>query len=236
MIVLINKFTKNKNGMYTILLEDNSTVVVHEDIILKYDLLLKKKLDPTEKEKILKENLLYIAYDLSIKYISKKMRSKQEIRKYLEKKEVDINIIEETIKMLEKSKYISDETYASSYINDKVLLSNDGPNKIKRDLIAKDISKNVIDDKLKIFNNDIQLEKLRKISTKIISSNRNKSAYALKNKILEYLINLGYDTSLINSVLNENKIVENNDIVKREYEKVYNKLSKKYSEIGRAHV
>ena len=41
----IEKFSKNKDGMYLITLEDGNKIKIHEDLILKYELLLSKKLD-----------------------------------------------------------------------------------------------------------------------------------------------------------------------------------------------
>ena len=47
--------------------------------------------------------------------------------------------------------------------------------------------------------------------------------------LITYLVNLGYDKSVINSVLSTIEIKNNKDIAKKEYEKIYNKLSRKYS-------
>lgn len=50
----------------------------------------------------------------------------------------------------------------------------------------------------------------------------------LKRKIQAYLLNLGYSNTYINQALNGKKLVDE-DISKQEYQKLYNKLSKKYS-------
>ena len=227
--MLINKFSKQKNGMYKIQLEDGNSILAHEDIILKYDLLLKKNITQEDKEKIEEENLTYISYDLAIKYISKKMRTAKEIREYLENKKVDKTIIDHTITMLEKSNYIDERVYAKSFINDKINFTNDGPNKILRELIVKGIKEEIATDEILIYDKKQQLEKIEKISKKIVSTNRNKSAYLLKNKIINVLINLGYEKSLIISKINQMSLNDNPDIAKKEYEKIYKKLSKKYS-------
>ena len=49
----INKFVKKKNGMYSIFLEDGDVLVVHEDLILKYDLLLLKDMSLELLDKII---------------------------------------------------------------------------------------------------------------------------------------------------------------------------------------
>ncbi|MBO5376102.1 MAG: RecX family transcriptional regulator [Bacilli bacterium] len=225
----INKFTKKKNGMYDISFEGGRTITAHEDIILKYELLIKKELTEELEQKIEKENITYIAYDLAIKYITKKMRCKKELKEYLSSKEVDLKEIEKVIEILEKNGYLNEEIYVESFINDKIILSNDGPNKIRKELQTKGINTKTIEEKIVIFEKEQQIEKINKIITKIIKSNKNKSTYILKNKIIDYLSNLGYEKSLILDLLSNFELEDSKDLIKKEYDKIYKKLSKKYS-------
>lgn len=225
----ILKYEKKKNGMYQVFFDNDNNIDISEEIILKYNLLLKKDIDNSLIDKMLDENKIYIAYNLAIKYISIKMRSRKEIREYLSKKNIDYDSINEVIKILEKEKYLDDDSYAKAFVNDKMLLSNDGPNKIRSKLIELGINSNSINNALELFDYDLQKEKVTKMAKKLVEVNRNKSAALLKNKIITYLVNLGYDKSVINSVLSTIEIKNNKDIAKKEYEKIYNKLSRKYS-------
>ena len=225
----INKFIKKKNDMYNIILEDGRVLVAHQDLILKYDLLIKKNITDDIKNIIEEENLIYIAYNLALKYIANKMRTKKEIKEYLLKKEVDESIIKNVIEMLQKNNYIKDEIYVSAFINDKMNLSKDGPNKIVKELIDKGIDQNIVFSKIKMFNEKLQKERIIIIANKLIKKNKTKSSYFLKNKINDYLNNLGYEKSLINSVINSLNFIEDNSIAKKEYEKIYKRMSEKYS-------
>lgn len=225
----ILKYEKKKNGMYQVFFDNDNNIDISEEIILKYNLLLKKDIDNSLIDKMLDENKIYIAYNLAIKYISIKMRSRKEIREYLSKKNIDYDSINEVIKILEKEKYLDDDSYANAFVNDKMLLSNDGPNKIRSKLIELGINSSSINNALELFDYDLQKEKVTKMAKKLVEVNRNKSAALLKNKIITYLVNLGYDKSVINSVLSTIEIKNNKDIAKKEYEKIYNKLSRKYS-------
>jgi len=225
----ILKYEKKKNGMYQVFFDNDNNIDISEEIILKYNLLLKKDIDNSLIDKMLDENKIYIAYNLAIKYISIKMRSRKEIREYLSKKNIDYDSINEVIKILEKEKYLDDDSYAKAFVNDKMVLSNDGPNKIRSKLIELGINSNSINNALELFDYDLQKEKVTKMAKKLVEVNRNKSAALLKNKIITYLVNLGYDKSVINSVLSTVEIKNDKDIAKKEYEKIYNKLSRKYS-------
>ena len=72
------------------------------------------------------------------------MRSKKEIKDYLKRKEYDDIDIKNTISRLEKNNLINNKEYARAYIIDRINLSNDGPNKIKKDLIHEGIEEEII--------------------------------------------------------------------------------------------
>ena len=225
----ITKYEKKKNGMYCVFFDDGNNVDIHEEIILKYNLLVKKEASNSLIDKMLDENKVYIAYNLSIKYIAVKMRSRKEIREYLSKQNFDRSTIDEVIILLEKEKYLDDYMYANAFVNDRILLSNDGPYKIESKLKELGIREDAIFKSLSIFDNDLQVERITKLVNKYKNVNRNKSNFSLKNKISINLVNLGYDRSLINSVLSSSNFGDDSSIAKKEYEKIYKKLSKKYS-------
>ncbi len=104
----------------------------------------------------------------------------------------------------------------------------DGPNKIKKELSDNGIDNNTIEEVIEEYTKDIELERIEKIVNKQIKLNKNKGSNLLKKKINMYLINLGYNYDSINTILNSVKISDN-DLYKKEYDKLYNTLSKKYS-------
>lgn len=224
----IEKYTKGKNGMYTITLVDHTKIKIHEDLILKYDLLLTKEIDSDMIDIIHKENQVYEIYDVALKYLNIKLRSRKELIDYLKKKGFDLSLIDEVINLLTKQGYLDDSIYTTSYIHDKMLMSNYGPNKIRHELESLGIDINIINDKISCFTEDIEEERIEKLINKQIKLNHNKGSIVLKKKIQAYLLNLGYSSILVNQILNGKKLVDE-DIYKKEYEKLYNKLSKRYS-------
>ena len=70
--MIIKKFTKTKSGMYKLTLEDDSNINVHEEYILKNNLLLTKKIDNEDVKCVDKINNNFNAYDLAIKYSENK--------------------------------------------------------------------------------------------------------------------------------------------------------------------
>ena len=125
--------------------------------------------------------------------------------------------------------YLNDRSYAKGFINNKMVTSNMGPNKIRKELLEHKISLDIINEELVVFEEEIQLEKINKVVDKLIRSNHTRGGFVLKKKIINDLVMLGYDVDLINRVISEYDFSNDKDMVKKEYDKLYKRLSRKYS-------
>lgn len=222
------KIKKLKNDKYRLTLDNEVTLDLFDDVILKNNVLYKKEISDDLLESINKENDYYFYYNKALKYISVKLRSTKELINYLDK--FELNELEKN-KIMDKLKnigLINDYMFAKAYINDKIYLSNNGPYKIKKELLEHDIEECVIDDLLNELDKDLVNEKIRKIINKKINSNKNLSSYKLKSKIINDLVNMGYDKELIINELEMVEISEDKNILESEFNKIYKKLSKKY--------
>lgn len=225
----IEKYKKMKLGMYEIILENNQHLIIHEDLILKYELLINKEINNDLLNKIEQENNFYLYYSLSLKYLAKKLRSTKEMEEYLLKNNVLLKDTNKIIDLLKKNKYLDDSKYIKAYINDKINLTMEGPEKIYNSLVRLVITKEEIDECLNIFTEDLISFRIDKLITKYLKGNKNKSSYILKQNIINNLISLGYKKEDIVNILNTKKITDNDEIRKKEYLKIYNKYKRKFS-------
>ena len=223
----IEKYKYLNGNKYKIFFEDNS-ITLYEDIIIKYNILSKKNLTNDEITKYINENKYYEIYYSAIAYINKKIRSKKEVKKYINKFTFDETIISDIITKLTKQGYLNDTIYAKSYIHDTVSFKIDGPHKIKHHLEEAGIDKEIINKEMSVFSQKIIDEKIKRYIDKQLKINRNNSLYIFKEKMINNLLNLGYETVDILNYLS-NLTFDENNIAKKEYEKIYKKLSLKYS-------
>lgn len=220
------KYKKIKNK-YRVYFDNDIKIDLSDNIILKYDLLLKKEIDNKTFDQLVLDNNKEDIYNNAVKYISIKMRSKEEIYNYLNKKGYDKEDINNTINRLEKNNLINDDIYIKSYIHDRFYLSSEGLNKIKNYLINLRLDESVIDKYLDEIDREDVIDKLNKLVDKKIKSNKNYSGNILKLRLMNYFIEQGFDKSDIEDVLN-NKDLSNIDNGIKEYNKLYNKYSKQY--------
>ncbi len=220
----IEKYKKTGKNKYKVYLEDGSDIVLHEDVILKYNMLLTKEIENLEE--VCNYNLKYELYDKALSFISRRERSEKEIKVYLEKYTKDYDLIDKIINKLKDSNLINKDLYMKSYINDKINFTNYGPLKIKSDLLNLGFSEEEILENLSKFDNNLIQERIDKYINKQLKSNK-KSLYFFKNKMLVNLINLGYERNDIVSCLDKVS-VDSQKLKELEIAKLQKKYGKKY--------
>ena len=224
----IQNYKKLKNGKYRLSFDNSEILDVYEDVILNLELLLKKDISESLKQKILQENEKYDAYAVGLKYLNTRVRSKKEVVDYLRKGEYSFPNIENAISILEKQGYVNDLNFAKAFLNNRLITTSNGPYKIKSDLKEKGVSNEVIDEVMEEYTIDIQKEKIAKQVNRMVKSNRNKGNSLLKRKIFNELSKQGFKRSLIHEYLQNLQLDSDQELRNKEYQKLYQKLSRKY--------
>ncbi len=225
----ILKYKKKRNGQYELQLESGEELILYEEVILKFELLLKKKIEQSEKEKVLLCNQEYDVYYVALKALKNRFRSVKDLKELLLKKEYPVEYVEKAIDKLLKQGYLNDQSFAKAYINNQMITSSKGPRKIEKELLDKGVQSDIIFKELEVFTKEEQISKIKKIATRLIKSNRSRGGAVLRRKITHDIQMAGYDVSLINSVLSTMEFGDTKDIAKKEYDKLYRRLSRKYS-------
>ena len=224
----ILKYKKGVNGKYKVTLENNLEMNLYEEVILKYELLLHKEITEEKMIEIEKSNQEWDVYYVALKSLKSRIKSTKELKEILLRKEYPKELIDQAIEKLTKQGYLNDRVYARSYINTQMLTSSKGPFRIIKDLEEKKIDSNIIEEEIQVFTEEEQEERIKKIIEKLLRTNHNKGGMILKQKINNDLKNYGYDISLIHQILSRYSFTNNEQLAKKEYEKLMTKYSRKY--------
>ena len=76
----IIKYKKKKNGQYELLLESEERLCLYEEVILKFNLLLKKSIEEKERELIFMTNQQYDVYYVALKALKSRFKSVMDLR------------------------------------------------------------------------------------------------------------------------------------------------------------
>lgn len=221
----VEEIKKTKSGKYKVTI-DGKSITTYDDVILKNKILYQKEIDEKTYTQIGIDSIYYDNYHKALNYILRKLRSKLEVRMYLEDLETADNDIEKIVNRLEEIGFINDVNYAKAYISDSIYLKNDGPHKIKSYLLSQEIDEEIIDEELSKVGREVIYNKLEKLILKKLKSDRKNSAYQLRQKIIIDMVNIGYSKDMIVEIL-ENYDIDDGDKLKKEYKKLYAKYSRK---------
>ncbi len=224
----IKMFKMKQKGLYELVMDNGKVYSFYEEIILKYELLLSKKIEDKLLPSLLEENKKYECYYKGLERLNKKAETRDSLARYLLSKGYTDSEIEFVTEKLESQGYLNDSNYASSYVNNKVLTTSWGKGKIKKQLLQKGVSENDCDNALESYSKDIELEKLVKRINKKIRSNHDKSNRVLKMRLESDLVSEGFSKELISKALSEADFSDDSEIAKRTYEKLLIKLGRKY--------
>jgi len=222
------KYKKLANSRYKVFLDNDHELLLYEDVILKYNLLIRKDIDEKLIVEMDKYNQECDVYYIGLNSIKNRFRSTYELKNILIKKEYPIDLVEKAIDKLTKQGYLNDRSFTKSFINNQIITTNNGPYKIVRELSEKKIDDDIISDEINIFTDEEQVSRIKKLIDKGIKTNHTRGGVVLKQKIYNDLKNLGYDISIINSVISNYEFSNDTDIAKKEYEKLYRKYSRKF--------
>lgn len=197
----IVKYIKKGNGNYQIIFDNEKKINIQEDVIIKNNLLYKKEIDNDLLLKIIVENEEYEIYNKCVNYIGVRLRSINEIREYMARKDISLEKQEEVIERLLKNKLLDDSVFARAFIKDKMNFTTMGPYRIELELKKHKIDDKIIKKYINEIDRDMIYDKIDRQINKLIKSNKNKNN--LRNKIYNNLLGLGYSSEMVVSMINK---------------------------------
>ncbi len=224
----ILKFRKIDSSKYKVFLENGEDITLYEDVILKFHLLLTRHVNEKKLIEMNQLNNYYEVYYTGLRFIKSRFKSAGDLKKALFNQGYDIENIEKVVEKLKKQGYVDDYLYAKSFINNRIVTSTYGPKKIRNELIVHEVDPEIIDKAMLEYDASIQLEKIEKLAYKSYRSNKSRGGEVLKRKIITSLLTQGYELDCIERVVDKLDYAPNDSIAKKEYDKLYKRLSRKY--------
>ncbi len=193
MEILAIKLKSQNNPNIFLCSTDNGEFDLHSDIIVKFNL----SVGLVDEEKFFiatKESDEIIAFNLATKYVGSRLKTEQQIKDYLYKKNYHKQTVDVVIEKMKEYKIIDDKNYAETYARSN---QNFSKNKLKQKLFSFGVKAQDVDESLVEIDD---FESCKKNAEKYL---RNKT---LDKKTIEKLIrrlqSMGYTWDVIKSTLN----------------------------------
>lgn len=142
------------------------------------------------------------AMRFAMKLIGLRRRSEAEIRQRLEEKSATPELVEEIVEELYRYRYLDDEAFAESYINDRINFRPAGRYAIKNELIRKGISPKIIEDKLSgLLGKEKELDLAGALIRKKIRTAGKSDTDKMRSKLIFHLKSRGFSSDIISQAM-----------------------------------
>lgn len=231
----ITKITtqKKRKQRYNIFIDGKYAFAVDEKVLVEYKLAKGLKLEANEIIELLDAESLQASYVTAIHFLSFRQRSKTEIERHLSKKEIEPDHIEIVMNRLENEKLLNDLEFAKSFVQERIRQKKKGPRVIISELFEKGISKENIDEAIKLMTFNDQFEIALASAQKRADRPKKESVQKQKEQVRTLLMRNGFDNDVISEVMQEVIIEQDEEseweAVKHHGERMYRRYAKKSS-------
>jgi regulatory protein len=115
-------------------------------IVLQLGLVVGQELSPALLDQLRSEEALQRAVDRALNYLSFRPRSREEVKRYLRRKETPVELIERVMERLDRLDLVNDRAFASFWIDSREQFSPRGSHALKNELRMKGVEREVTDE------------------------------------------------------------------------------------------
>ncbi len=126
--------------------DDHFLLGVNGLIVLQLGLEVGQELSPTLLEQLRSEEALQRAVDRALNYLSFRPRSREEVRRYLRRKETPPELIGRVMERLDHLDLVNDRAFASFWIESREQFNPRGSHALKNELRMKGVEREVADE------------------------------------------------------------------------------------------
>jgi regulatory protein len=140
-----------------------------------------------------------MAYDLAIRFLHVRPRTRHEMSEYLKRKNITGEIISSNIQRLENAGLLNDDAFAASWVASRRALKPRSKWMLERELMEKGVSSESISSALHEIDPESELKTL----VEVVRRKRQQSVYQDTQKLIAYLGRQGYSYELIKRALEQ---------------------------------
>ena len=119
---------------------------VNAAIVLQMGLEVQQELLPEQVEQLRSAELEQQAVDRALNYLSFRPRSREEVKRYLRRKETPPDIIEAVLARLARLDFVNDRAFASFWIETREQFNPRGSHALKNELRMKGVDRDVVEE------------------------------------------------------------------------------------------
>lgn len=185
-------------GRYSIFVDEKYAFSFSADALLEEKLHTGQELDTAELKRYKKLSDDDKAYNLTLAYVARRIRSEWELHDYFRRKGYDEELSQQILEKLDRLGFVDDLKFAEAWVWNRRLLKSVSRRRLTQELRQKRITDETIE---QVLSEDEADE--REVLRELVERKRKQSKYQDNLKIMQYLARQGFNYDDIKSVLSE---------------------------------
>lgn len=174
-----------------------------EDLLVQFRLIKDKELTAAQMTDLKTKSGYDWGLQLALNYISYQLRTQKEIDDYLKTKEFSKVDRQKIIQRLLELRVLDDLFYAESYVRTQLALADKGPKQLHQKLKQKGVAESTIQYALTLYDEGVELTLAQQTALKLNKRIHHKSHRERLQKIRLGLVQKGYQSAIIEQVMQE---------------------------------
>lgn len=175
---------------------------VHEDIMIRYRLMKDATVAPKLLDEIVDQDGKHRAYAQAVRYLGAKPRTKQEIIRYLVRKEFADAAVEHAAERLAAERLLDDQEYARRFAAQRLRTQQKGSHWIKQELVQRGVAKGTAEQAISELDTEVEREAAMRLAVRKWPSFKGEMRIR-KGKLMQFLLRRGYPGALCRAVVRE---------------------------------
>jgi regulatory protein len=187
-----------REGWYSLFVDGKYAFSLSAEGLLDSGFVVGQELSQVELRGAKRQSQADKAYNLTLAYVARRMRSEGELHDYFRRKQYAPELSEQIMRRLRQFDFVNDAEFARRWVENRRLLKATSTKKLRLELKQKRISDDIIRSVLEADETDE-----RQILRELVEKKRKQTRYQNNEKLMMYLARQGFSYDDIKAVLNE---------------------------------
>jgi regulatory protein len=201
-ITAVHRDSKNKHR-YHVDIEGELAFSVHEDILVKYNLLKGSMLDEAFIKEVLLAEEENKAYLLALRYLGIRPRTSFQVKRYLLEKGIPGELADKIVQRCEHQGYVNDKAFSRQWVQERLRLKPRSAYVLRMELQQRGVDSEIADEAVRAVSREDELEAARKLVAKRLRSSNVPPDPDTERKLLVMLMRKGFSGSVLQQIRRE---------------------------------
>lgn len=201
--MIITSISKTAHKRYDILVDGETILSIHEDVLVKYGLHKGMEIELNDLTELVESEEYHKVVQACMRYLSYRPRTIWEATTYLQGKGYSHHLVGRVVDEMKSHGYIDDRKFAGTWVAERQSTKRLGIARLKQELKQKGISSAIIEEVIQMDHIDEERQLVTEVAERRYSRLRHEEWTTIERRLNGYLLRRGFPSHLIRQVLQQ---------------------------------